>query len=271
MKKNAKWSRVLLSTVLLGSLLLAACGSQESNSPAGGGQAAGGEGKKDFTYAMSGVYKPFSFKENGELTGFDVEIGKALAEKMGMNPVPITNPFETIIPGLEAKKYDTIIGSLTVTPERQKVVSFTNPYYRSGSQIFVMKGNTTIKSKEDLKGKKIGVVKASNYLDWARKLTDEDKITQYDSDITALLDLPTGRLDAVITDQVVGLRFIKEGGGDVIDVGEPLSYDEQAIAVRLGDQEAVDRINKALDEIIKDGTYEKISQKWFGRNILQQQ
>ncbi|EJL40517.1 periplasmic component of amino acid ABC-type transporter/signal transduction system [Brevibacillus sp. CF112] len=260
-----------MSTVLLGSLLLAACGSQESSAPAGGGQAAGGEGKKDFTYAMSGVYKPFSFKENGELTGFDVEIGKALAEKMGMNPVPITNPFETIIPGLEAKKYDTIIGSLTVTPERQKVVSFTNPYYRSGSQIFVQEGNTTIKSKEDLKGKKIGVVKASNYLDWARKLTDEDKITQYDSDITALLDLPTGRLDAVITDQVVGLRFIKEGGGKVIDVGEPLSYDEQAIAVRLGDQEAVDRINKALDEIIKDGTYETISQKWFGRNILQKQ
>ncbi|TQK62647.1 amino acid ABC transporter substrate-binding protein (PAAT family) [Brevibacillus sp. AG162] len=270
MKKRAKWSGILLSTVLVGSLLLSACGSQES-APAAGGQASGDGGKKDFTYAMSGVYKPFSFKENGQLTGFDVEIGQALAEKMGMNAVPITNPFETIIPGLDAKKYDAVIGSLTVTPERQKAVLFTNPYYRSGSQIFVQEGNTTIKSKEDLKGKKIGVVKASNYLDWAKKLTDEDKITQYDSDITALLDLPTGRLDAVITDQVVGLRFIKEGGGKVIDVGEPLSFDEQAIAVRLGDQEAVDRINKALDEIVKDGTYEKISQKWFGRNILQKQ
>ncbi|MFG0214248.1 ABC transporter substrate-binding protein [Brevibacillus porteri] len=270
MKKRAKWSGILLSTVLLGSLLLSACGSQES-APAAGGQASGDGGKKDFTYAMSGVYKPFSFKENGQLTGFDVEIGQALAEKMGMNVVPITNPFETIIPGLDAKKYDAVIGSLTVTPERQKAVLFTNPYYRSGSQIFVQEGNTTIKSKEDLKGKKIGVVKASNYLDWAKKLTDEDKITQYDSDITALLDLPTGRLDAVITDQVVGLRFIKEGGGKVIDVGEPLSFDEQAIAVRLGDQEAVDRLNKALDEIVKDGTYEKISQKWFGRNILQKQ
>ncbi|GED33754.1 ABC transporter substrate-binding protein [Brevibacillus centrosporus] len=268
--KKAKWTGILLSTVLMSSLLLAACGSQESGSaPAAGGQA--DSGKKDFTYAMSGVYKPFSFKENGNLTGFDVEIGQALAEKMGMNAVPITNPFETIIQGLDSKKYDSIIGSLTVTEERQKAVSFTNAYYRSGSQIFVQEGNTTIKSKEDLKGKKIGVVKASNYLDWAKKLTDEDKITTYDSDITALLDLPTGRLDAVITDQVVGLRFIKEGGGKVMDVGEPLSFDEQAIAVRKGDQESVDRINKALDEIIKDGTYEKISQKWFGRNILQKQ
>ncbi|MGG1658507.1 transporter substrate-binding domain-containing protein [Brevibacillus sp. NRS-1366] len=270
MKKRTKWSGVLLSTVLLGSLLLTACGSQGSSAPATGGQAAGGE-KKEFTYAMSGVYKPFSFKENGTLTGFDVEIGQALAEKMGMTAAPITNPFETIIQGLNSNKYDSIIGSLTVTEDRLKAVSFTNPYYRSGSQIFVQEGNTTIKTKEDLKGKKIGVVKASNYLDWAKKLTDEDKITTYDSDITALLDLPTGRLDAVITDQVVGLRFIKEGAGKVKDVGEPLSFDEQAIAVRKGDQESVDRINKALDEIVKDGTYAKISEKWFGRDILQKQ
>lgn len=270
MKKRSKWSGALLSTVLLGSLLLSACGSDSSSAPAAGGSGAAG-GKKEFTYAMSGVYKPFSFKENGTLTGFDVEIGQALAEKMGMTAVPITNPFETIIQGLNSNKYDSIIGSLTVTEDRQKAVSFTNPYYRSGSQIFVNEDNTTIKSKEDLKGKKIGVVKASNYLDWAKKLTDEDKITQYDSDITALLDLPTGRLDAVITDQVVGLRFIKEGAGKVKDVGEPLSFDEQAIAVRKDDKEAVERINKALDEIVKDGTYAKISEKWFGRDILQKQ
>lgn len=266
MKKKTKWTAALLTTVLFSSLALAACGSGSGTAPAAGGESSAG--KKDFTYAMSGVYKPFSFKENGTLTGFDVEIGQALAEKMGMNAVPITNPFETIIQGLLSKKYDSIIGSLTVTEERQKTIAFTNPYYRSGSQVFVAEDNTTIKSKDDLKGKRIGVVKASNYLDWAKKLTDADKITTYDSDITALLDLPTGRLDAVITDQVVGLRFMKEGGGKVKDVGEPLSYDEQAIGVRKEDRETLDKINKALDEIVKDGTYEKISQKWFGRNIL---
>lgn len=269
MKKRTKWAVALLSTVLFSSLVLTACGSGNNTAPAQGDQQAAG--KKDFTYAMSGAYKPFNFKDNGNLTGFDVEIGQALAEKMGMNPAPITNPFETIIQGLISNKYDSIIGSLTVTEERQKAVAFTNPYYRSGSQIFVTEDNTTIKTKDDLKGKKIGVVKASNYLDWAKKLTDADKVTTYDSDITALLDLPTGRLDAVITDQVVGLRFIKEGGGKIKDVGEPLSFDEQAIAVRKEDKESLDKINKALDEIIKDGTYEKISQKWFGRNILGKQ
>ncbi len=267
MKKRAKWMVAAISTVLFGSLLLSGCGSSSSSAPApaNNGQASG---KKDFTYAMSGLYKPFNFTENGQLTGFDVEIGQALAEKMGMNPVPVTNPFETIIQGLVSKKYDTIIGSMTVTEERQKTVAFTNPYYRSGSQIFVAEGNTDIKSPEDLKGKKIGAQKGSVYLEWAKKLTDEDKITTYDSDVTALLDLPTGRLDAVITDQMVGFRFIKEGAGKIKDVGEPLSYDEQAIAVRKEDNELREQLNKALDEIVKDGTYDKISEKWFGRNIL---
>lgn len=267
MKKKAKWMVSLLSTVLFSSLLLTACGTSNTAATANGGQSPSAE-KKDFTYAMSGLYKPFNFKENGVLTGFDVEIGQALAEKMGMNPVPVTNPFETIIQGLQAKKYDTVIGSLTVTEERQKAVAFTNPYYRSGSQVFVAEANTDIKTTDDIKGKKIGVQKGSIYLDWAKKLTDPDKITTYDSDVTALLDLPTGRLDAVITDQMVGFRFIKEGAGKIKDIGQPLSFDEQAIAVRKEDKELLDKVNKALDEIIKDGTYDKISNKWFGRNIL---
>lgn len=261
-----KWTMALLFTLLLGSLALSACGSSTSSQPSGD---AGKDGaKQDFTYAMSGVYKPFNFKENGELMGFDVEIGKALAEKMGMNPVPITNPFETIIQGLQAKKYDTVIGSLTITPEREKAVAFSNVYYRSGAQIFVAADNDTIKSAEDLKGKKIGVQKASSYEQQALKLTDKSNITTFDSDVTALMDISTGRLDAVITDQMVGFRYMKEVPGKIKDVGEPLSKDNQAIALRKDDKELLEKVNKALDEIIKDGTYQKISEKWFGRDIL---
>jgi len=272
MKKKAKWMMAVLTTVLAGSLALTGCGSAENASTAGGSSgsqpAEQSSEKPDFTYAMSGLYKPFNFTENGELTGFDVEIGKALAEKMGMNPKPVTNPFETIIQGLQAKKYDTIIGSMSITEERLKAVNFTDPYYRSGSQIFVQESNDTIKSADDVKGKKIGVQKGSVYLEWAKKLTDQDKITTYDSDITALLDLTTGRLDAVITDQMVGFRFMKENAGKIKDVDKPLSHDEQAIAVRKEDTELLEKLNKALAEIIQDGTYDKISDKWFGRNIL---
>ncbi len=259
MRKNRIF---IISAVILLLFVVSACGKGTSDE---------GEesGKKEFKYAMSGVFKPFSFKENGKITGFDMEIGEALADKMDMEPVPVTNPFETIIPGLQAKKYDAVIGSLTITPERQKAVDFTDPYYKSGSQIFVLEKNNGIKSSSDLKGKKIGVVKASVYLDHAKEWTDEANIIEYDSDLTALQDLPTGRLDAVITDQMVGFRVIKEGAIDIKDVGEPLSRDEQAIAVRKEDDEMLEKVNKALQEIVDDGTYERISDKWFGRNILQ--
>lgn len=261
MKK--KWVYGVLSTLLLGSMVLSGCGSSEKAETANGDQKTE---QAEFRYAMSGLYKPFNFKENGNLTGFDVEIGQALAEKMGMKAVPVTNPWETIIQGLLANKYDAIIGSMTVTEERLKTVNFSNAYYRSGSQVFVAEGNTEIKTPDDLKGKKIGTVKASPYGETAKKYTD--KLTEYDSDLTAIMDLPTGRLDAVITDQMVGFRVIKEGAVKIKDIGKPLSQDEQGIAVRKEDKELLDKINKALDEIVKDGTYDKISEKWFGRSIL---
>lgn len=264
MKK--KWVYGVLTTLLLGSAVLSGCGSSEkAATPSGESKTE----QAEFHYAMSGLYKPFNFKENGNLTGFDVEIGQALAEKMGMKAVPVTNPWETIIQGLLANKYNAIIGSMTVTEERLKTVNFSNPYYRSGSQIFVAEGNTEIKTAEDLKGKKIGTVKASPYGELAKKYTDQ--LVEYDSDLTAIMDLPTGRLDAVITDQMVGFRVIKEGAVKIKDVGAPLTHDDQGIAVRKEDKELLDKLNKALDEIVKDGTYDKISEKWFGRSILGQE
>ena len=255
MKRYGKmWMIVFVALISI--FLLAACNG-------------GKETEKDtFKFGMSGLYKPFNFKENGKLTGFDVEIGEALAEKMGKEPEPVTNPFETIIQGLQADKYDAIIGSLTVTPEREKAVSFTDTYYSSGSQIFVFSDNGEIKGPEDLKGKKIGTVKASVYLEHALTLTDKENVIEYDSDLTALQDLPTGRLDAVITDQMVGFRVMKEKAIDIKDVGDPLSLDKQAIAVEKDDEELRKEINKALAAIIEDGTYAKISEKWFGRDIL---
>lgn len=257
MKKN--WLLGLFVSLVSVSLMLTACGSSEKSD---------GKAKDEFHYAMSGVYKPFNFKENGKLTGFDVEIGEALAEKMGMKPVPVTNPWETLIQGLQAKKYDAILASMTVTEERQKSVNFTDTYYRSGAQIFVAETNQEIKSEADLKGKKIGVVKASTFKEIALKHTDQGNIVEYDSDLTALMDLPTGRLDAVITDQMVGLPIIKEGTIKIKDVDKPLSTDNQAIAVRKDEKELLEKLNKALKEIIEDGTYDEISNKWFGRSIL---
>ncbi|TCS94691.1 amino acid ABC transporter substrate-binding protein (PAAT family) [Hazenella coriacea] len=225
--------------------------------------------KDTFTFAMSGLYKPFNykdFKQDGKLSGFDVEIGQALAKEMGLKAQPVTTPWETIIAGLQAQKYDAIIGSMAVTEHRKKAVSFTRPYYRSGAQIFVKEGNQEIRTPDDLRGKKIGVVKASTFIDHAKEYSPH--IVEYTSDITALQDLPTGRLDAVITDQVVGLYAMKQMNYPIQDVGSPLTMEEMAIAVNLEDQKLQEQLNQALETLIANGTYERISYKYFNRNIL---
>jgi polar amino acid transport system substrate-binding protein len=225
--------------------------------------------KGTFSFAMSGLYKPFNyhdFKNGGKAAGFDVEIGNALAKEMGLKPKPVTTPWETIIAGLQAQKYDAIIGSMAITDKRKKAVDFTEPYYRSGAQIFIKKGNGHIQSAADLKGKKIGVVKASTFKDVAVKYSSN--IVEYTSDITALQDLPTGRIDAVITDQAVGLYAMNKMGFPIQDVGKPLTLDNMAVAVHKGDDKLKQKINQALEKIIADGTYERISRKYFNRNIL---
>lgn len=248
---------------------MAACGGDDSSS----GTGSEGEGSDfklleegKFTTASSGLYKPFSFEEGGNLQGFDIDIGNAIAEEMGLEPNPVTTPFETIIQGLNTNRFDAIIGSMSKTKAREEQVSFSEPYYYSGGAIFVRAGNTEIKSVDDLKDKKIGVVAQTTYDTVAQEHTEDIQI--YSSDVVALQDLAIeGRLDAVITADVVGFEAQNEGL-EIEMVGDPLWIEQPSIAVRKDDTELLKAIDEALAAIIENGKYEEISEKWFGRNLL---
>lgn len=249
-------------------LFLAACGSKESSTENTGDNADLNLVKEgSLSFAMSGLYPPLNFKKDGKLTGFDVEIGTEIAKRIGLEANPVTNPWETIIQGLKANKYDAIIGSMTATEERDKQVDFTNPYYLSGAQIFIAEGNTEIQSKEDLKGKKIGVIQASTWKDMADELSDEVK--GYPSDVNALQDLALGRLDAVITDKIVGVNAKNEKGLKIEAIGDLLNEDRVSVAVNEGNTALVEKINEAIQSMLDDGTYEEISMKWFNENIME--
>lgn len=265
----------IMGILFSASLLLAACGGGSDSSTTSEGASTEGSGSNElnllnegqFTTAASGLYKPFNYEEGGELTGFDIEIGQALSEEMGLEHNPVTNPFETIIQGLIGNKYDAILGSMAITDERAETVSFSDPYYLSGGKIFVSADNTEITSAEDLEGKRIGVVAQSTYDTAAQEYTDD--IQYYNSDVVALQDLTVpGRLDAVITSDVVGFEAMN-AGLEVKDVGENLWIEEAAIAVRPEDEALLEEINRALDAIIENGTYAEISEKWFGTNLLE--
>lgn len=265
-----KLSIFLVAAMLL---ILSACGTQQSEQvekeTKSGDSEFGLVKEGSLTFAMTGQYPPLNFKKDGKLTGFDVEIGTEIAKRMGLEANPVTNPWETIIQGLKAKKYDAIIGSMTATAERDEQIDFTEPYYLSGAQIFVANDNTDIQSKEDLQGKTIGVIQASTWKDIAETLTSPDMVKGYPVDVNALQDLSLGRLDAVITDKIVGVSAQNEKGLDIKPIGDLLNEDRVSIGIAEGNTELATKINEALQSMIDDGTYEEISMKWFNTNIME--
>ena len=273
MTKNTKGEIILkkklsfLTAIAATAMLITGCGSDEETKGTSSGSGSDMNLLEDgkLTYASSGLYKPFNFTEAGELTGFDVEIGAAIAEKMGLEPNPVTTPWETITQSLLGNKFDVIIGSMAITEERAERVNFSDPYYYSGGMIFAPEGSD-IASADDLEGKTIGVVAQSTYDTAAQEYTDD--IKYYNSDVVALKDLTVeGRLDAVITADVVGFEAIANGM-EIKEVGDPLWIEQAAVAVRKDDEKLLEEINKAIQEIVEDGTYEEISNKWFERNLL---
>lgn len=250
---------IATAAIIAAGLVLAGC--------ADNGETGGDD--QTFVFANSGAYKPFSFDEGGEIVGFDVDIATEIADRLDREPVMMSPvPFDTLIQGLRDGRYDALVASHGITPEREEQVDFTRPYYRSGAQVFVGTGDDRIAGAEDLDGMRVGVVKASTYLDLANTLTEPGLVTTYDSDVVALQDLTTGRIDAVITDMLVGLIAKDEAGLEIEAVGTPIEQDEMGIAVQDGDTELLDAINEALEGMIADGTYAEISDRWFGENIL---
>lgn len=219
--------------------------------------------KDQFVFASSGEFKPFSFvKDDMEVTGFDVEVGKAVAEKLGLEPVPKRIKFKGIVEGVKTGRADAAVASHTVNPQRSKHVSFTTPYYYSGPQIFV-RSDSKVKNIEDLEGKEIAASKGSTYADTAAEYSKN--IKTYDSDITALKALSEGRHDAVITDFVTGKTAIK-AGFDIVG-RQLIERSEQSIVIPQDNPQLLKRVNTALEELRQDGTLKKLSQKYFGEDI----
>lgn len=214
---------------------------------------------------IEGAYPPFnSFDENNELIGFDVDITNAIAERLGVTVEFVPTPWDSIIGGLNAGKYDIVISSLTITDERAVKVDFTDPYYHTGTQIFAPE-DTVIANTDDLAGFDVGVTLGTTFEQMA--LERGAKVRTYKSDQLAMEDLANGRIDAVITDGPVGLAIVAERGFPIVAQGERISNPAAGIAVDKGHSELLAAVNEALEEMMADGTYEEISVKWFGADI----
>jgi polar amino acid transport system substrate-binding protein len=223
----------------------------------------------EMTFAMTGAYPPFNFvDEGGELAGFDIDIANALAEKMGVEAAPITTAWDGIIGGLQSNRFDTIIGSMTITETRQEQVNFTNPYYYDGAQFFVA-SDSDVTNISELSEGTVGAVTGTTFHDALKEMDNIESIMQFESDIDNFKALEQGRMDGLVTGKFVGLTAPEKYDVQIKPAGEMLYAEEIGIAVRKEDEALLAALNDALAAIIEDGTYEQISNKWFGTNILE--
>jgi arginine/ornithine transport system substrate-binding protein len=225
---------------------------------------------------VEGAYPPFSYvTPGGELAGFDIDIAKALGKAMGAEVTLVPQDWDGIIPALLAKKYDAIIASMSVTEERKKKVAFSNKYYQTPAKFIVKKGAIGDFSLETIKGKNIGVQRATIH---DKYLTDnygkDVSIKRYGSQDEAYLDLTAGRVDMLLADSVaLSDGFLKKPEGKDYqfigpDLNDPKWFGDGAgIAIRKEDTDLVEKFNKAIDQIRSDGTYKTIQDKYFDFNV----
>jgi polar amino acid transport system substrate-binding protein len=234
---------------------------------------ASAQAKKDIVIATEGAYPPFNFVDsNNKLQGFDVDIANALCEKMQVKCTIVAQDWDGIIPALLAKKYDAIVASMTITDERKKQVDFTDRYYRTPLSVAVPK-DSDIKelSPVAFKGKTVGAqsstTQAIHAEDVYGKAGAEAKL--YPTQDEANADLANGRLDASVADKFVLVEWLKNAGKDCCKLLGDIegTTSEAGIAIRKEDQELKAQLNKAIKDIVADGTYKKIASKYFEFDI----
>ncbi|MBS5839404.1 MULTISPECIES: transporter substrate-binding domain-containing protein [Pseudomonas] len=223
-----------------------------------------------YKVGIEGAYPPFNNKNpSGQVVGFDYDIAMALCAKMKAECEVVTSDWDGIIPALNAKKYDFIVSSLSITEDRKQAVDFTDPYY-SNKQQFVAKKGVEFKTDIDsLKSKQLGTQRSTQAATWLEDNVGGD-IKLYDTQENAYLDLSSGRVDGLLADKYAIYGWLKDdpAGKDYEFKGEPINEDDKVgIALRKGESDLRTKLNLALKEIKEDGTYKKINDKYFPFSI----
>jgi ABC-type amino acid transport substrate-binding protein len=271
----------LMAVLLVGvvALVVAGCGGGGSSSSSGttateepaetgGGAAAEEEGEEEagggekLTVGSDIPYPPFEQKsKSGGYTGFDVELMEAIGREIGREPEFIDSSFETIFRDVAQGKFEAVMSAATITEEREKVVTFSTPYYLSEQAILVKEGSD-ITGLADLKGKVVAAQQGTTGLELGKEKAEASELRPFPEGPDADNALKAGTVEAVIIDAPVAKQQAEELGG--IEIVEKVPTDETyGIAVSKENTELVEQINEGLKKAIEDGSYAKVYEKWF--------
>lgn len=245
-------------------LLLGACGQSGSSN----GQ---GESASVLRVGIDDTYPPMEYKdEGGNYAGFDVELAYEIGKRLDKKIEFVPTAWSAIFTGLSSNKYDCIISSLSITEDRKLTITYTRPYIANNQVIIVKSDNNTIGSEADL-GDRIVAVQMGTTSDDScvefMKTTPFKDYKKYEGMIQALNELKIGRVDAVVTDLVVGKYFVANDKESFKLVSTTLPNEPIAVGFNKENQAGADEVDKVLEEIMNDGTLAKISTKWFGEDM----
>jgi polar amino acid transport system substrate-binding protein len=252
--------------VAIAALAVAGCGGSDDSSSTGGGETGAsteesGGGGEPLTVGSDIPYPPFEQGKPGEYTGFDIELMDAIGAKIGRTPEYQDSSFETIFRDVAQGKFEAVISAATITEEREKTVAFSDPYYLSEQAILVAEGSD-ITGLADLEGKVVAAQQGTTGLELGKEKANASELRPYPEGPDAVNALKSGTVEAVIIDAPVAQNAVEESGG--VEIAEKVPTEEEyGIALAKDNTELLAEINKGLEEVIADGTYTTIYEKWF--------
>lgn len=266
-EEGMKISRIIFFLFL--SFLLTSCGNGDNADNGDGDLLAEVKDSGKLRIGTEGTYPPFSFHNDaGDLTGFDVEISREVAKRIGVEPEFFETQWDAIFAGLDAKRFDMIANQVGIREDRLEKYDFSAPYITSAAVLVVPEDNEFIQSFENIEGLKSGQSLTSNYADIAKQYGAE--IVGVEGFNQAIELLNSGRIDVTINDKLTVLDFLKQRPDAKVKIAaESEDASQSGLMFRKGSDTLVEDANKALQGMIDDGTYLEISEKWFGENVLE--
>ncbi len=245
---------VVLAAVCMVSM--AACGSRNKSSDSDSDK-----GQDKLVMATNAEFPPYEYYDGDDIVGIDAEFAAAIADKLGMELSIEDMAFDSIIPAVQSGKADFGAAGMTVTEERASQVDFSDSYYTGRQVIIVTDDNTDITGPDDLSGKKIGVQLGTTGDIYASGDYGDDNVERYNKGVEAVQALQQGKIDAVIIDDQPAQTFVKENEGLKILDTEYVEED-YALCFKKG-SDLVDKVNDAIAELKKDGTFDAIVEKYI--------
>ncbi|HWI14391.1 MAG TPA: amino acid ABC transporter substrate-binding protein [Burkholderiales bacterium] len=256
----------MLSAALVAGALLSAC--DKSPAPAASAPAAASR----IVIGLDDNFPPMGFRDakSNELVGFDIDLAREAGKRLGVAVEFKPIDWNAKEAELSGKRVDALWNGLTITEQRKANIAFTSPYLEN-RQIIIVTASSPVKTKADLAGKVVGVQEGSSAVeavekDAAAKTLKE--LRKFGDNVAALMDVSNGRLDALVVDEVVGRYYTAKKPGEYVVLDENFGTEEYGVGVRKDDTVLQGKLEKALADMKKDGTAEKISTQWFGKNIV---